>query len=127
MRGLAMMFLLRSAFWLSLVFSWMPLERTEIARTLSKAQTMAAHEEAAAKIGCSGSAVACGAVLLTAAKADVAAPAKSAPEDPPVKNVKLSNAKATAPAGLGAPRSASSLTSADLAPRWRGHKAKPGA
>jgi hypothetical protein len=122
-----MMFWLRSAFCLSLVFSWMPLERSEIARTLDKAQTMAAHEAAAAKIGCGGAAVTCGAVLLAAAKVDVAAPAKASLEDRPAKNVKPFNAKTTAPANPGARPSASSLTEADLAPRWRGHKAKPGA
>jgi hypothetical protein len=122
-----MMFLLRSAFWLSLVFSWMPLERTEIARGLNKAQTMASHEEAAAKIGCGGSAVACGAVLLAAAKVGVDAPARASLDNRQVENAKLSNMKPKAPASAGARSSASSLTEADLAPRWRGHKAKPGA
>jgi hypothetical protein len=124
-RGLAMMFWLRSAFWLSLVFSQMPLERSEIARTLNEAQTLAAHEEAAAKIGCNGSALACGAVSLAVAKIDAAAP-KSPPDEPSDKNLKFSKIK-TAPVNSAVRPSASSLTEADLAPPWRGHKPKRGA
>jgi hypothetical protein len=120
-----MMFWLRSAFWLSLVFSWMPLERSEIARSLNNAQTLAAHEEAAAKIGCNGSAIACGAVSLAVAKVDAMA-TKSPPDDPPAKNLKFSKIKAAAPVDSGAHPSASSLTEADLAPHWRGHKPKRG-
>jgi hypothetical protein len=120
-----MMFWIRSAFWLSLVFSWMPLERSEIARTLNKAQTLAAHEEAAAKIGCDGSAIACGAVSLAVAKVDAMA-TKPPPDDSPAKNLKFSKTKAAAPANPSGHPSASSLTEADLAPPWRGHKPKRG-
>jgi hypothetical protein len=104
----------------------MPLERSEIARRLNEAQTLAAHEEAAAKIGCNGSAVACGAVSLAVAKVDAMA-AKSAPDDPPAKNLKVSKIKVASPANSGPRPSASSLTEADLAPPWRGHKPKRGA
>lgn len=124
----AMMFLLRSAFWLTLVFSWMPPERAEIQRALSEAQTsLAAHAEAAAKIGCAGSAVACGAVLAIASRSgavdlDRALPLRILSKDSNKLDVTPSDARDPAPR-----RSANSLTAADLAAPWRGRKAKPGA
>jgi hypothetical protein len=112
-----MMFLLRSAFWLCLVFSWMPSERSEMARVLDDARTsLADHAEAAAKAGCAGSAVACGAVLLAADR--LAAPAERA------ASKAGKDAKAAA---KGLRPSANSLTASDRAPRWRGRLVKSGA
>ena len=129
-----MTFLLRSAFWLGLVFSWLPGERTEMARILSDAKTsFAAHAQAAAKAGCAGSAVACGAVLLAAnqALAPTApedAAAERAPAEIPseIKNPKALPAKNAAAKKVGPRPSANSLTAADFAPPWRGRNAKPG-
>jgi hypothetical protein len=127
--GATMMFLLRSAFWLCLVFSWMPLERSEIARVLADAKiNLDSHLAAAAEAGCADSAVACGAVLLAADRAlapatpaapepSAAAPTKTAPEAP---------AKSAQKRTASRP-SANSLTASDLAPAWRGRKAKSGA
>ncbi|HLJ72474.1 MAG TPA: hypothetical protein VKU03_14230 [Roseiarcus sp.] len=113
-----MMFLLRSAFWLCLVFSWMPSERTEMARVLGDAKTsLADHAEAAAKAGCAGSAVACGAVLLAADRLATAPAERSAPKAG-------KDAKAAA---KGLRPSANSLTASDRAPRWRGRLLKSGA
>jgi hypothetical protein len=123
-----MMFWLRSAFCLSLVFSWMPLERSEMARALNDAQvSVAAHEEAAAKIGCGDSALACGAVLLAASRAGAAAGLeRPTPRDSSIKDLKASSER-SAVAKITDPRpSANTLTAADLGPRWRGRKAKSG-
>ena len=116
------MFLLRSAFWLCLVFSWMPLERTEMARVLSDAKTsLADHAEAAAKAGCAGSALACGAVLLAADRALAPAAATPATESA------TAGKKAKAGAKASWRPSVNSLTASDRAPLWRGRQAKSGA
>src|SRR5579883_2795362 len=113
-----MMFLLRSAFWLCLVFSWMPAERSEMARAFDDAKTsLADHAEAAAKAGCAGSAIACGAVLLTAERMAAAPAERAAPRAG-------KEAKAVA---KGLRPSANSLTASDRAPRWRGRSIKSGA
>jgi hypothetical protein len=115
-------------FWLGLVFSWMPLERSEIIHVLADAKTsFAAHVAAAAAAGCADSAVTCGAVLVAADRAVAAVTQSSASE--PIASV-------SAKAGSDAPSktrravqhpSANSLTASDLAPSWRGRKAKSGA
>ncbi|HLH49611.1 MAG TPA: hypothetical protein VKV96_09740 [Roseiarcus sp.] len=113
-----MMFLLRSAFWLCLVFSWMPSERTEMARVLDDAKTsLADHAEAAAKAGCAGSAAACGAVLLTTDRLAATPAARAAPKA----------GKDAKPAAKDLRPSANSLTASDRAPRWRGRPVKSGA
>jgi hypothetical protein len=124
-----MMFLLRSAFWLCLVFSWMPLERSEITRVLADAKTsLATHLAAAAEAGCADSAVACGAVVLAADRA-LAAAGSAAPDQlaaVPAKPAPDASAK-NQPRRTAAQRpSANSLTASDLTPAWRGRKAKPG-
>jgi hypothetical protein len=90
-----MMFLLRSAFCLALVVSWMPDPDGEVARTWRTAKSAAAAGVA-------------GRAALTAA-GDPKTP------DAPRRSTK----------GLSPPTSANSLTAADLAPPWRGHRAKP--
>ena len=124
-----MMFLLRSAFWLCLVFSWMPLERGEITRVLAGAKvSLNAHLAAAAEAGCAGSAVACGAVLLAADQA--LATATPAPPEPsaavPTKTAPDAPAK-SAPRRAALRPSVNSLTASDLTPAWRGRKSKSGA
>ena len=120
-----MMFLLRSAFWLGLVFSWMPLERSEMTRVLADAQiSLASHIEAAAAAGCADSAVACGAAL--AADRALAAAPNHAPVAAESNGAKEELAKSAAKKASSRP-SADSLSASDLAPAWRGRKAKSGA
>src|SRR5579862_5970758 len=68
------MFLLRSAFWLSLVFSAMPFERSEIARAIDQANGgLASDAVAAAKEECADKASACdalAALLIAASRPD---------------------------------------------------------
>lgn len=124
------MVLLRSIFWLGVVFSWMPLERSEMIHVLADAKTsLAAHMAAAAEAGCADSAVTCGAVLLAADRAVSAATQNPAPE--PAASAPT-RAASEAPARNASRRavqhpSANSLTASDLAPAWRGRKAKTGA
>jgi hypothetical protein len=131
--ALAVMFLLRSAFWLSLVFAGLPGERGEILRALGEAGTsLAAHAQAAAEAGCAGSAVACGAALLAADRAVAAldlqsfAPKSAAAIGSEVKKAASTETKSPAMGNGKAHASANSLTAADLAPPWRGRKAKSG-
>ena len=120
------MFLLRSIFWLGLVFSWMPLERSEMIHVLADAKTsFAAHVAAAAEAGCGDSAVACGAVLLAADRAVAAATESSALELGASAPAKAASDAPPPPSRRGLHRpSANSLTGSDLAPAWRGRKAK---
>ena len=123
------MFLLRSAFWLCLVFSWMPLERSEITRVLADAKTsLAAHIAAAAEAGCADSAIACGAVVLAADRAlATATPAPLEQSAPASAKPASDGAAKTQSRRTAAQRpSLKSLTASDLAPAWRGRKAKSG-
>jgi hypothetical protein len=127
------MFLLRSAFWLSLVFAGLPGERGEVLHALGEAGTsLAAHAQAAAEAGCAGSAVACGALLLAADRAVAASNLQSfasksvAATRSEVKKAAGMEAKSPATRNGKARPSANSLTAADLAPPWRGRKAKSG-
>jgi hypothetical protein len=127
------MFLLRSAFWLSLVFAGMPGERGEILRAFSEAKTsLAAHAQAAAKAACAGSAAACGAILLAADRAvatpnlESFAPRSAAAIGSGVKRAASIEAKSPAMISAKARPSANSLTASDLAPPWRGRRVKSG-
>jgi hypothetical protein len=127
------MFFLRAAFWLSLVLAGLPGERGDILRALGEAGTsLAAHAEAAAEAGCAGSAVACGAVLLAAERPVAApdvqsfAPKSAAAIGSEVKKAASMEAKSPAIRNGKPHPSANSLTAADLAPPWRGRKAKSG-
>ena len=111
-----MMFLLRSAFWLGLVFSAMPTEKGEVARSLHQAQeSAAAGTFAAVKAECLDHAGACVAIARAAGATTIAGVAETIPA--PHAN----------PKEKGARPSASSLTSGDLAAPWRGRKARTGA
>jgi hypothetical protein len=123
--------LLRSAICLALVFAWMPSREGEVMRAAGEVATnLADHARAAARIGCSGSAVACGVVLLAADRAIASA---AEPTTEPARTRPAGNAVARNAAGISAARtrnqrpSANSLTASDLAAPWRGHKTKSGA
>jgi hypothetical protein len=99
-----MMFLVRSAFWLGLVFSWMPLDRGEALRTAV----------AAAQAECVTDMVSCRAIVTAASGAVLA----TSPGHTPVLHVD----------GKGRPMpSADTLSAADLATPWRGRQRKSGA
>ena len=100
-----MMFLIRSAFWLGLVFSWMPLDRGEALRTAV----------AAARAECVTDMVSCRAIVTAASGAVLAT-------SPGGASVLHGDGK-----GRAAPRSADTLSAADLATPWRGRQGKSGA
>ena len=108
------MFLVRSAFWLTLVFSAMPFERSEIARAID--QTRACLPVDAAMT----------------AKPERPAAASNAPEGSPIATGRPSPAAAPArPLALQDARdkagrqSADCLTAGDRAPSWRGRAGNP--
>jgi hypothetical protein len=110
------MFLVRSAFWLTLVFSAMPFERSEIARPID--QTQAGPPAGAA----------------ATAKTERPAVASKAPDGSPVTAGRPS--PATTPArplaaqearDKAGRQSADCLTAEDRAPSWRGRASNSGA
>jgi hypothetical protein len=110
-----MMFLLRSAFWLSIVYAHMPWDGGDALTAVNEAKGVVIASAANAVADkCAENAAACRAIAGAVASAALAAPATSpAPHVPP-------KAK-------GARASANSLTANDLAPAWRGKPAKSGA
>jgi len=112
-----MMFLLRSAFWLSIVYAHMPLDDGEVKRALDETRGAAvAGVAGAAAAKCAEDRAACRALVgaATAIVFDPGAARFGAPSRAAGK------AKADRP-------SANSLSSDDLAPPWRGPRPKPGA
>jgi hypothetical protein len=117
------MFLVRSAFWLTLVFSAMPFERSEIARAVDRApDRLSADAVLTAKAECAGRAAACDALVAPLIAAS--------------RTAGLATATSSAPLRVAAARdgakeavrpSSNSLTSEDRSAPWRGRKAKPGA
>jgi hypothetical protein len=100
-----MMFLLRSAFCLALVVSWMPDPDGEVARTWRKAESTVSAGVAAGA-ACAEAGALCRTALSAAGDAKPSAAA--VPRRPPKSA-----------------RSADSLTAADLTPPWRGRRVKP--
>ena len=113
--ALLIMFLARSAFWLSLVYAHMPLDGGEISRAVDDTRSaVIANAATAARAKCAENAASCRAILSAAAGAMLS------PADGPIRP------RADAPAKAARP-SANSLSAADLAAPWRGRPAKPGA
>jgi hypothetical protein len=113
-----MMFLLRSAFWLSLVYAHMPFDGAPIVRAADEAQgAVVAGAVKAARAKCDRDPAVCRAFVSAAAGA-VLAPAKRRAEAT-TKTREIAAAKATKP-------SANSLNAADMAAPWRGKREKPG-
>jgi hypothetical protein len=115
-----MMFLVRSAFWLSLVYAHMPLGGVEIQRAAMQTKgAIVAGAAEAVEAKCTQEPSACRA-LAGAAAGFLLRPSLSA-------GAEIRNA---APPGRGrariTPPSTSSLKAADMTPPWRGHAAKSG-
>ena len=111
-----MMFLARSAFWLSLVYAHMPLDGGEVVRAVDETRSaVVASAATAVKAKCADDPASCRAIVDAAAGA-VLAPAVEHPA-PPVR--------ARGVAAKSAKPSANSLNAADLAAPWRGRPAKP--
>jgi hypothetical protein len=113
-----MMFIARSAFWLSLVYAHMPLDSGEVARAVDETRSaVVASAATAVQAKCVDDPASCRAIVDAAAGA-VLAPAVAHPATAPVR--------ARAIAAKGAKPSANSLNAGDLATPWRGRPAKPG-
>jgi hypothetical protein len=118
--GPMMMFLVRSAFWLSLVYAHMPFDDGQVARVAEEAKGVAVATAAnAVKAKCDHEAVSCRAILSAAAGA-ILSPAVAPSAGEPPKARGAATPKASRP-------SANSLSAADLAAPWRDRRAKPGA
>jgi hypothetical protein len=108
-----MMFLLRSAFWLSIVFAHMPLDQGEALRAIEATRGVALTGAAS----CMADIAACRAVLSAAAGV---APAPAA--------LRLAGPAPHAGSNTKGGRSSiNSLSASDLAPPWRGPGARSGA
>ncbi|MGA2041776.1 MAG: hypothetical protein ABSG83_00235 [Roseiarcus sp.] len=113
-----MMFLLRSAFWLSLVYAHMPLDQGEALRALDETRGVALTGAAnAVAAGCMADHAACRAVLGAAVGVAAApgAPRPAGPEPHAGRDAK------------GGRSSVNSLSATDLATPWRGPAARSGA
>jgi hypothetical protein len=111
-----MMFLIRSAFWLGLVFSWMPFDGAEVLRAIDQTQgAIVAGAVAAARAKCVTDMASCRAIVTAASGAALATNAERSP--------------ALRGAGKRAAtlKSADTLSAADLATPWRGRQTKSGA
>ena len=114
-----MMFLARSAFWLSLVYAHMPLDSGEVVRAVDDTRSaVVVSAVSAVKAKCADDPAPCQAIVGAAAGA-VLAPAGEHPATAP--------SRARGVAAKSAKPSANSLSAADLAAPWRGRPAKPGA
>jgi hypothetical protein len=113
-----MMFLARSAFWLSLVYAHMPLDSGVVRAVDDTRNAVVASAASAVKAKCVDDPASCQAIVGAAAGA-VLAPAVEHPATAP--------SRARGVAAKSAKPSANSLSAADLAAPWRGRPAKPGA
>lgn len=115
-----MMFFVRSAFWLGVVYSSMPLDRGDALRTISQTQeAIVSSAVAAARAQCVQDMTSCQAILAATSTTATALHA----ERPPT-----SSAAPRAPGkGANMKPSANSLSAADLATPWRGRLIRSGA
>jgi hypothetical protein len=116
-----MMFLVRSAFWLSLVYAHMPLESGEIQRAVDQTKgAIVASAAESAKAKCAQEPSACRAIIGAAAGVLLTP-----------RLVASADFRDTAPQTGGKSKmarpSANSLKAADMSPPWRGRSAKSGA
>jgi hypothetical protein len=115
-----MMFLVRSAFWLSIVYAHMPLDGARVVRAADDAQgAIVASATAVAKAKCLQNAVSCRALMGAAAGA-VLSPGSGRSSIAQIRTQGAAAAKSV-------PHSANSLSAADLATPWRGRQVKAGA
>lgn len=116
-----MMFLVRSAFWLGVVYSSMPWDRGEALRAADQVQaTVVAGAVAAAKAKCVADIASCRAIVGAAGAVVAAA---NAEPTAPLRGLAL---RGTLKAQSAQP-STDTLTPTDLATPWRGRPVKSGA
>ena len=112
-----MMFLARSAFWLSLVYAHMPLDSGEVVRAVDDTRSaVVAGAVSVVKAKCADDPASCRAIVDAAAGAALA-PTVAHPAPAPIRG--------RGDAAKSAKPSAKSLNAADLAAPWRGRPAKP--
>jgi len=110
-----MMFLLRSAFWLSIVYAHMPWDGGDALTAVNEAKgAVIASAANAVADKCADNAAACRAIAGAVASAALAPATPTPAVHAPAKT-------------KGARSSANSLTANDLAPAWRGKPSKSGA
>lgn len=115
-----MMFLVRSAFWLSIVYAHMPLDSGQVIRVADDAQgALIASAATAATTKCAQDAASCRAILSAAAGGFLSSGGEHPANAQPRTRAAMA-AKSARP-------SANSLSAADLATPWRGRQAKSGA
>jgi hypothetical protein len=115
-----MMFLVRSAFWLSIVYAHMPLDGGQVIRGADEAPgAVVAGATALVKSKCAQDAASCRAILKAAAGALLAPVNERSPGAQPRTH--------GAETAKGARPSSNSLSADDLAAPWRGRQAKSGA
>ncbi|WP_158812612.1 hypothetical protein [Methylocapsa sp. S129] len=115
-----MMFLVRSAFWLSIVYAHMPLDGGQVARVADEAQgAVVASAAAIVKTKCAQDPVSCRAIVSAGAGAVLSAGGERSSS----AQIRTRSAGAV----KGARPSANSLSAADLATPWRGRQTKSGA
>lgn len=115
-----MMFLVRSAFWLSIVYAHMPLDQAQVVGAANEAQgAIIASAKTAAGISCAQDDVSCRAVFRAAAGAVLPSEVEHA-SSAPIRTHRAAAPKSVRP-------SINSLSAADLAAPWRGRQAKSGA
>jgi hypothetical protein len=118
--GLVMMFLLRSAFWLSIVYAHMPFDDGQFVRVAEETKgAVVASAVSAAKDKCAQDPVSCRAILSAAAGAALSPGLERLSRTQPGTRG-LAAAKSARP-------SADSLSAADLVAPWRGRQTKSGA
>ena len=118
-----MMFLARSAFWLSLVYAHMPLDGGEVVRAVDDTRsTVVAGAATAVRAKCADDPASCRSILNAAAGAALAPAVVQVAAAPiPARRIAAKSGKPSA----NKP-SANSLSAADLATPWRGRPVKPG-
>src|ERR1700677_2578802 len=127
--ALLMMFLARSAFWLSLVYAHMPLDGGEVIRAVDDTRSaVVAGAATAVRAKCVDDPAACRAILNAAAGAVLAPAGERLASAPiPARRIPAKGAKPFSNKPSANKPSANSLSAADLATPWRGRPAKSGA
>jgi hypothetical protein len=118
--AIVMMFLVRSAFWLSIVVAHMPLDGSEALRAVDETKgAIVAGAVNAAKAKCAQESVSCQAFVAAAGTI-------LTPSVPRPSNARAGTTHQSVKTRTGRP-SVDSLSAADLATPWRGRAAKSGA
>lgn len=112
-----MMFLVRSAFWLSIVYAHMPFDGAQVARAVGATQSnVTAGAAKAVGSACAQNSASCRAILSVATHAALS-PTAERPSQTDVRARGRASARSARP-------SANSLGAADQTPPWRGRQTK---